>query len=953
MGKSWSILFAAAMTVSVLVSGTTAADWSKPYSPPRVERENVFAFTEKPKVKLVAKDKYEITFAVKGSCDVTVGIVDEKGVVVRHVASGVLGANAPAPFQKGSLSQKIYWNGKDDLSVYPREPEKLKVRVMLGLKPVFDKRLRGTSAKNVAGYIWGIGLAPDGAYVIMKGNADWGHVTVRTFDRNGGYVGTLVPPPADMPLEKLAGDGFVEYEPGKRVWHGRNLYQSVAHDGFAVPSAHGKGLARCQVAVVKDRIIYASGGEQPFSEGARSCLHWFHTDGSTDVTGLAGTKKLAWGRHSFPMLASSPDGKWLYMISNANMKGDGFRAWDPILIRAPSDGSAPAAILVGKDRKPGSDNAHLNGTGGLDCDGQGRIYVSDSGNNRIQIFSPEGAHLKTIPVDRPRLVQVHKKTGAIYVQHATRDKGKSIPRLTKLKSFDDPTAEFHVDGIATSLMAVDSWSKSPRLWMAGSEVTMFGRGKTWDSGPNVMIFEESGKTLKRIMDFDEESKKEDGAFYAGRWCGDIYDKVACDPVREQAYCKKSAIFDLATGAYKGALRLPGSTDDIAFDKHGYMHGHFNPCFFMQGVGRFDPTQGGTYLDWQKKPHEGVLAYPECPYDYGIQKGPFLGVLPVKDQNGAKGFQDGVGVNMRGEVAVESNIYYIPKMEEEGFAIAAAGILDRTKRGEYSDAPMGSYANFMKTVKEAEKRGEEMYFIRRRPGVPLAGATVWTYERSGELRAGPAVVAGKLLAGIQIDEDGFLYFVNGRPRNIDKKPFLAGRAGWNGSQEKSDIFTSTLLKTKGTARMVSAKATVPMSKPLGRPPELRGGSGEDQNGVWVEGAEWAYAGAGPVVAGGCSCPSSRLHLDWYKRVYVPEAYRHSIGILDTNGNLIMHLGRYGNFDNAPGGTKGAKPGGEDIGMMLVRFISGTDNYLVFDDWGEKIVVMKLDYHAEESAAIGMQ
>ena len=92
----------------------------KPYSPPCTERENVFEFTKKPAVRLVGKDRYEITFTVKGRCDATVGLVDGKGKVVRHLASGVLGANAPAPFQKKSLKQKIYWNGNDDLGRYVR-----------------------------------------------------------------------------------------------------------------------------------------------------------------------------------------------------------------------------------------------------------------------------------------------------------------------------------------------------------------------------------------------------------------------------------------------------------------------------------------------------------------------------------------------------------------------------------------------------------------------------------------------------------------------------------------------------------------------------------------------------------------------------------------------------------------------------------------------------------------
>jgi len=113
-----------------------AEDFPKPYSPPCTERESVFEFTEKPVCKYLGDDKYEITFAVKGNCDVAVGLIDEKGVVVRHLGAGVLGSNAPVPFQKNLLSQKIYWDGKDDLGAYPKEPGKLRVRVMLGLKPV-------------------------------------------------------------------------------------------------------------------------------------------------------------------------------------------------------------------------------------------------------------------------------------------------------------------------------------------------------------------------------------------------------------------------------------------------------------------------------------------------------------------------------------------------------------------------------------------------------------------------------------------------------------------------------------------------------------------------------------------------------------------------------------------------------------------------------------------------
>jgi hypothetical protein len=68
---------------------------------------------------------------------------------------------------------------------------------------------------------------------------------------------------------------------------------------------------------------------------------------------------------------------------------------------------------------------------------------------------------------------------------------------------------------------------------------------------------------------------------------------------------------------------------------------------------------------------------------------------------------------------------------------------------------------------------------------------------------------------------------------------------------------------------------------------------------------------------------------------------------------MHVGRYANFDGVPGGKDGCKPGETDIGMSSLRYVSGTDNYLAFNDRGEMITVLKLNYHAEESAGIGNQ
>lgn len=66
---------------------------------------------------------------------------------------------------------------------------------------------------------------------------------------------------------------------------------------------------------------------------------------------------------------------------------------------------------------PGSDEFSLNTPVRIACDCKGNIYVYDSLNNRIQVFSSKGKYIKTIKVDKPSYVCVPQKTVAIYVLH--------------------------------------------------------------------------------------------------------------------------------------------------------------------------------------------------------------------------------------------------------------------------------------------------------------------------------------------------------------------------------------------------------------------------------------------------------------------------------------------------------------------------------------------------------
>jgi len=111
-----------------------------------------------------------IRFAVSVETDAEVAIVDAEGRVVRHLAAGRLGKNAPKPFRPGSLKQELTWDGKDDDGKPVGDLSKLQVRVGLGLKA----ELHGVIGWN-GDYVdaaRGIACGPDGTlYALYGGGA--------------------------------------------------------------------------------------------------------------------------------------------------------------------------------------------------------------------------------------------------------------------------------------------------------------------------------------------------------------------------------------------------------------------------------------------------------------------------------------------------------------------------------------------------------------------------------------------------------------------------------------------------------------------------------------------------------------------------------------------------------------------------------------------------------------
>ena len=195
----------------------------------------------------------------------------------------------------------------------------------------------------------------------------------------------------------------------------------------------------------------------------------------------------------------SPDGKWVYVAGLGRSDRQGkFRdmrlerppyTWNAVFKFAWSD---TGVVVEGRDafagevcrdpKKAGADkdNQHFDAPQGLACDSAGRLYVADHNNNRIQVFSPEGKYLKTIPVKEPQEIVVHAKTGEVYVlcfkRHMENGANHKEPlTLIKFGPLENPVERMRQTfsvvipgdpremGYPVPLLAVDAWTTETRL----------------------------------------------------------------------------------------------------------------------------------------------------------------------------------------------------------------------------------------------------------------------------------------------------------------------------------------------------------------------------------------------------------------------------------------------------------------------------------------------------------
>jgi hypothetical protein len=109
---------------------------------------------------------------------------------------------------------------------------------------------------------------------------------------------------------------------------------------------------------------------------------------------------------------------------------------------------------------------------------------------------------------------------------------------------------------------------------------------------------------------------------------------------------------------------------------------------------------------------------------------------------------------------------------------------------------------------------------------------------------------------------------------------------------------------------------------------------------------------------CACANTRFALDYFKRTFAPEFDRYKVAVLDTNGNLILRIGQYGNVDDgkplvAAGGPPHTRSiGGDETALFYpVYLATDSDRRLFIADIGNgRIASVKLGYHKEERISL---
>ncbi|MHC4917673.1 MAG: hypothetical protein ACYTGB_19535, partial [Planctomycetota bacterium] len=813
------------------------------YEAPRAVRgEAKASFASGPEVKK-ADGKVSISFEASRAIDVEVAVLDAKGKVVRHLAAGLLGEHAPAPFARGQLKQTLVWGGKDDVGK-PAGEGPFSVRVRLGATPRLVKQFG--AAPGIVGPINGLTVGAGGeVYVISRSWVGRGRNEIQVFDRKGRYLRTIMPYPAATPPERARSVGQLKFD-GRRV--------------PVVFSGHAHALSPLTVKLPvqnmawnpKGHLVAVSTLATGHEHGLPRHLLAFHPQGGApEGMKFVGPEirpptGVSWGHGEgddpcYERLAVSPDGESIYFTHSTfyNLHAVYRLRWGE------DKGSGMEAGWLGQDNRPGSGDKHLNDPQGLAVDAEGRVFVCDRGNNRVVVASPKGERLGEFPVEDPEQIAVHPKSGEIYVlcrqapagtmpkdigpmsmkeyrawkarraERQAKAPKQRKPKLVKLsawKAGEAPKELLRLDE-GFKLMALDGEADPPQLWVVGK-----GLRPVLDEGKELVVGEPVGRGM--------------GLGHPGRIVGDVERNRALVYNLSSNY--KVEALDLDSGK---KTRVLDCVSDFAVGPGGVIYG--TGKYNSKDLLRF--TADGKPLNFEGADSNQVKI--------------------------AHFWVGGVNLGMRGmTVGLNGDLYLVRVSTERAVQsrvdvfgpdgkLKKAALVDGMGQGDCGIGvdPAGNIYLGVGVKKKGAVMPPEF-----RGKVPEPNWLCWA-QWTWNYRPSPWYYSMR---------NEYLYHLGAVMKFGPKGGAFYGRGAMHYSRRKNP-----------------AKVALLENAPEGAEPYL---SSYLYRNVKAVGAEWRYPGMGIVPASfrlwgdpSCVCMTSRLGVDRFGRVYVPNCFGFCVDVLDTD------------------------------------------------------------------------
>jgi DNA-binding beta-propeller fold protein YncE len=386
------------------------------------------AFTQKP-AAVVEGAGARIDFAVNAPTDCAVYVLDGQGRIVRRLAAGLLGPNAPAPLKKDSLAQSLVWDGKDDDGQPARtDSGGFRVRVALGMKAAYAGTAFASESKpNTLTNVIGLAVAPDGRLYVLSerwNRAWWRQTSIHVFGRGGQYVQTIKPFPATLAAERVAGLTNFRDEAGRPI---PTIYRINSMSYYPT-----EDLAQ-QFAVAPDGNLHLMGLRASYYNDRESSDRHFASlapDGGLAYANYIGPEIPGERAPGDLYLAAASSGKAIF--ATGIERGEGSSSTNrpnlSLVYRVPLPDRKSADAFFGDPAKPGDDERHLNDPRGLASDGKGRLYVADRGNHRVVVLDEQTAKVvRTFAVKSPMWLGVQPKSGAVYVVSDGATVAKFVP----------------------------------------------------------------------------------------------------------------------------------------------------------------------------------------------------------------------------------------------------------------------------------------------------------------------------------------------------------------------------------------------------------------------------------------------------------------------------------------------------------------------------------------------